>query len=323
MRNVDVSVVIPSYNSEKTIGKTLDSIVNQQTEYNFEVLVIDDGSFDDTINIVKEYVENHDNISLFFQRHKFQAEARNRGIEYAQGEYLMFADADDQYRPGYIDIMMQSIENKKLVISGIQKDFSNGKTEIEDCSILEKSTSNEQLIGNYLTKNKEMDVGLWNKIFRLDIIKKNNIMMSNENYFEDSLFILKYLLKIDFNEIKYVGTPGYILNKHVGSTTNSYDSSLLIKCESYIKKVCNIVCDNNSLNCYFNAFKARTYLFYIHRSILNNPLWDKEKQKDVLKRINLKDAVKKLSFKYSTAIVLADLFPEKYIKAYSKKNKTF
>ena len=176
---------------------------------------------------------------------------------------------------------------------------------------------------NYLTKNKEMDVGLWNKIFRLDIIKKNNIMMINENYFEDSLFILKYLLNIDFDDINYISNPGYILNKHIGSTTNSYDPSLLIKCESYIEKVYDIICDNSSLKSYFNAFKARTYLFYIHRSILNNPLWNKEKQKEIINRINLNDAIKNLSIKYSAAIVFAYIFPEKYIKVYSQKNKTF
>ncbi|ANZ57748.1 hypothetical protein BGL34_03835 [Fructilactobacillus lindneri] len=319
MKDYDISVIMPSYNSEKTIGSAIDSILNQETEYNFEILIIDDGSSDKTIDIVKRRMAVNDNIRLFFQEHKFQAEARNKGIKNSNSKYIMFSDDDDLYKPDFIENMGKSIQTKKLVIAGIEKRFSDNHIEIEDHSILETAQDDSQLIGNYLTKNQEMDVGLWNKIFVKKVIDDNEIKMSNENFFEDSLFVLQYLMSININEIFYIHKPMYILNKHRGSTTNSYDSNLLNKCNKYINEVENVLKSNQNLNKYADSFRARIYLFYVHRSILNDKLWNKQKQKHILKTCLSFSTFKYLNYKYNLAILMAYFFPNTYIRLYSKK----
>ena len=73
---MDISVIMPCYNSAQTINQTLNSILEQKTKYNFEIVIIDDGSSDNTVDILKRQMDSHPNIRLFFQKHKFQAEAR-------------------------------------------------------------------------------------------------------------------------------------------------------------------------------------------------------------------------------------------------------
>lgn len=317
---IDISVIMPCYNSAKTINKTLDSILNQKTRYNFEIVVIDDGSSDNTVDIIKRRMDSHPNIRLFFQKHKFQAEARNLGIEKASGKYLMFADADDLYQPEFINKMGNLIKNHQLVIAGIEKKFSSGIAEVENHSILQNSHNQAELIGNYLTKNQEMDVGLWNKIFVREIITKNQLKMNNKNFFEDSLFVLQYLFVINYCKIGYTDFIGYTLFKRSGSTTNSFDSRLLEKCDFYINEVAKIIAKKPEIKKYFNAFKARIYLFYVHRNILNDTQWSNKKQKQILKNIIKISTFRYLSLKYSIAILFAYLMPQKYIELYRKRS---
>lgn len=316
---IDISIIMPCYNSAKTINRTLKSILEQKTKYNFEIVLIDDGSSDNTVNIIKGLMNSHPNINLFFQKHQFQAEARNLGIENASGKYVMFADADDLYRPNFIETMGDLIKNHQLVIAGIEKQFSSGIIEIENHSILQNSHNQVELIGDYLTKNQEMDVGLWNKIFVKETITKNQLRMNNKNFFEDSLFVLQYLSVIDYREIDYTDLIGYRLFKHAGSTTNSFDPKLLEKCDFYINEVAKIITNQPAIEKYFNAFKARIYLFYVHRNILNDSQWSSSKQKSVLKEVIKINTFRYLSLKYSIAILFAYLMPHKYIELYRKR----
>ncbi|USS84722.1 glycosyltransferase family 2 protein [Fructilactobacillus myrtifloralis] len=313
-----VSIVMPTYNSEATLPNTLDSLLQQSTNFSYEIILVDDGSSDNTNQIEAKYANQYPNVKLFQQNHRFQAEARNLGIKNAQGKYLMFCDDDDLYQPTFVDQMVKSVRGQKLVIAGIEKKFADNHVVMETHSALENSTSNVELIGNYLTKNAELDVGLWNKIFRLDLIKKNSVIMSNDNFFEDSLFVLNYLQLINYQEIAYLHEPLYILNKHQGSTTNSYDPSLLTKCENYIQMVEKMLQRQPKLFAYFPGFQNRIYLFYLHRNILNNPQWDIRKETHLLQ--TSWQSLKYLPRNYQVAIIGIKLFPRLYSHLYQTKN---
>ncbi|USS90339.1 glycosyltransferase family 2 protein [Fructilactobacillus carniphilus] len=318
MNDFDISIIMPAYNSEKTIGRAIDSIIKQKTKYKFELIVVDDGSKDNTIQIVKRKAANGNNINLLLQDHQFQAKARNLGIKKAKGKFIMFADDDDLYLHGFIEKMGNSIAEKQLVIAGIQKE-NNGEINLETNSLLESADSKEQLIGIYLTKNQEMDVGLWNKIFIKKVIEDNNISMSNDNFFEDSLFVLDYLLAINYRKIYFINEPLYDLKKRNGSTTNTFDSKLLEKCHNYINKV-SLLVNENHLKQFLPAFKARIYLFYIHRNILTNQAWTSKQQVKILKPYISLETFKNLQVKYGIALLIARFLPQIYINLYKHKN---
>ena len=103
-----VSIIIPFYNSEKYIKRSLESILGQ-TYKNLEIILIDDGSTDRTVEIVKSYKDPR--IIYLFQKNQGQGPARNNGIKKSQGEYITFLDADDYYFPEKVEKQVRFLEN--------------------------------------------------------------------------------------------------------------------------------------------------------------------------------------------------------------------
>ena len=99
-----ISVVIPAYNEEKNIGKAIDSVLNQ-TYQNFEIIIVDDGSTDNTREIVQAFKDKR--VKYIYQQNSGPSKARNTAIDIASGEYIAFLDADDIYMPNKLEISLQ------------------------------------------------------------------------------------------------------------------------------------------------------------------------------------------------------------------------
>ena len=97
---MDLSIIIPIYNGALLLDRCLDSIFSQKTMYSYEVILVDDGSTDDTVELIKARKEL--NIVLYQQQNAGPAVARNKGVELAKGKYVAFMDADDYWKDGYI-----------------------------------------------------------------------------------------------------------------------------------------------------------------------------------------------------------------------------
>lgn len=104
------SIIIPTFNAAKNIRKCLDSILNQ-TFSDFEVLVINDGSTDETENILEEYSSKFSNIRVFNFSNSGVGISRRRGISLAQGEYLIFVDSDDSINSGLLYELYDTISS--------------------------------------------------------------------------------------------------------------------------------------------------------------------------------------------------------------------
>lgn len=124
-----ISVIIPVYNAAALIDRSLDSIFNQLGGYDIEVLLIDDGSTDSSVELIKRRKEQ-DRIHLFHQENAGPSKARNKGIAEARGKYLAFLDADDYWLPGFLkktasfldthdDIIAVSVAQRHLTTTGI------------------------------------------------------------------------------------------------------------------------------------------------------------------------------------------------------------
>jgi len=121
--SIDISVIIPMYNAEALIERCLDSIRRQTGKFNAEIIVIDDGSTDNSVEIVRRR-QREDNIIMLQQRHNHgPACARNKGIEQAHGKYLTFLDADDYWLPDFFKITGGFLDNhpKCIAVSVAQK----------------------------------------------------------------------------------------------------------------------------------------------------------------------------------------------------------
>ena len=158
-----VSIIIPIYNSNKYLKECLDSIINQ-TYSNLEIILIDDGSKDNSFDICEEYAKKDKRIILKKKNNEGVSATRNLGIEICTGKYILFIDSDDYCNENMIEKILYNSQKNDLIICGYNKIYKNKKVHyivknkeknIEDMVI------NDESVGGYL----------WNKLFKTSIIK--------------------------------------------------------------------------------------------------------------------------------------------------------
>lgn len=197
-----VSIIIPAYNAEKYIEETLDSIL-QQTYTDFEIILVDDGSKDNTIKIMQNYqtgekaIEKNIKITVISGCHEGAAAARNKGMEIAVGQYFLFFDSDDIMQPGYLYEMVKHIddENIDMVIGRAEKIDENGNQLEEPPKIINMAWE-----GNYSTENiydlseigDYADTVTGTKLYKSSIIFSHGLTFDNVKIADDVAFFLKY-----------------------------------------------------------------------------------------------------------------------------------
>ena len=172
--NCLLSIIIPMYNVENYIERCLDSIVQEEVE-DIEVLLIDDGSVDQTVEVCREYEKQYEYVHLFQQNHAGQGDARNLGVSKAIGKYIVFADADDYYESGAIKELYKAAceQDADVIMWGVK--------------FVSKNSSWSRL---YLISSKRsefiatMNLSLWDKMFKKTFWEENNTKISNR-YSED------------------------------------------------------------------------------------------------------------------------------------------
>ena len=130
MQKILVSIIIPAYNAAKYIAETILS-VQQQSYSNWELIIINDGSTDNTASIAKEFVDKDKRISYYYQKNAGVSSARNAGMEKANGDFFAFLDADDLWLPHNLEIKIQALEkeNKDWLYSNCINLYENGREE--------------------------------------------------------------------------------------------------------------------------------------------------------------------------------------------------
>lgn len=147
-----VSIITPMYNSEKFILKTIKSVINQ-TYSNWELLLIDDGSTDNTIQIVEDFKQKYSNIKLLQNSNNLgAAQSRNKGILEAKGDYIAFLDADDLWKSNKLDLQIQFMQthNCDVSFSSYEQIDENGKPLNKLVQAIPKLTYNKYLKTNYI-----------------------------------------------------------------------------------------------------------------------------------------------------------------------------
>lgn len=204
-----VTLIVPVYNSEKYIGKCLDSILNQ-TYNNYEILVVNDGSKDNSQKIINSYKEKYpDKITSIEQENKGVAKTRNESIKRATGDYIMFVDNDDYLDKDYIETFVKTIEegNYDIVLGGYRRPNEEGKI-IKTLKLQDEEWS------------KFMIMAPWAKIYRKSYLIENNIEFLSVNLGEDIYFNLKaMLISTKIKIIDYVGYNWFFNTKSVSNTT--------------------------------------------------------------------------------------------------------
>lgn len=167
-----VSVIMPAYNSEKYIGKSIESVLAQ--DYGkFELIIVDDGSKDGTKSIVEQYAKNDIRIKLLEQANQGVSVARNKGLDTATGEYVAFLDSDDLWDADNLSVMVQAAECTKSGLVCASMDIINADGTKQKANTAYKDGE----LMDFVTNNNEIRFfwGIGSVIIRRDILEKYHI----------------------------------------------------------------------------------------------------------------------------------------------------
>lgn len=249
---IDVSIVVPIYNAEKSLKKCIDSLVSQ-TKSELEFILVNDGSTDNGEKIIKSYQDKR--IKYFKNKNQGIGKTRNFGIDKAQGKYIMFLDSDDFLDKKACEILFKKAEesNCDLVVCNYYRVIGNEKKLVKI-----NKFDDTTLIDN---KNILLDINLapWNKIYKKQLIKENNIKFVENLKYEDAPFValaLKKAKKIGYIEkaLNY-----YVVHKNSETTVRDIKVFDIIKIVDIIK---SYFVDNNEMSGIVNELIVRILTNY-------------------------------------------------------------
>ena len=194
--NIKISVIIPVYNCEKSIKKCIESICQQSLE-EIEIIFVNDGSTDNTSEIIKEYQKQDDRIVILEQKNSGPSIARNRGIKSAHGQYIGFVDSDDYIEKDMYELLYSAINASKAEIgicnyweeSGVGKVLSETQNDLPNGKVLDKEEIKEKILSSFVKEKNRGFFALWNKIYSKEFLEKHMLQLDEKReHGEDWIF---------------------------------------------------------------------------------------------------------------------------------------
>lgn len=294
-----VSAIIPVYNSEKFLGECIESLRNQ-TLKEIEMIFINDGSTDNSLEILKKYEKIDSRIKVIDQKNGGPSTARNRGIEIAKGEYLSFIDSDDWVKSNMYEKMYNESLNSSIDI--IVSDMINYKSQINQ--YYSKELELEKGVYNYEDIQKKVMPKFFkdnsfnsmaNKLFKNSIVKESNLRLDEYIYYaEDWKFNVEFF--------KYAKSLAYI-NEAFYFYRRGYDSSSSIyKDNTFEQNGVNLYKHRKEYSIYFGIDKySGSYDFFqttyhcLIREVYRNDINLQSKLENIKNIINNKYLIEAIS----------------------------
>lgn len=230
-----VSILIPVYNAAEFLRQCLDSIVSQ-TYQELQVVIIDDGSTDDSLSICEEYATKHAYFEVYHQENIGVAKTRNRLLDHVAGDYVLFIDADDWIDPQMVEYLETKARTFHAdIVTCHAFIFENDKVENNVSAavfpVQEEVWDRERIVREFLGPNAFMHV-LWSKLFDAKFVR-NARFVKEISHGEDSLFVWQLFQKVE----KVVMTTRKLYHYRMSATSITHQSfslkkmSLLVACE--------------------------------------------------------------------------------------------
>lgn len=311
-----ISIIVPVYNTENYLEKCLYSLVNQ-TYKNIEIIIIDDGSPDNSMNIIQKFVLADNRVKVISQKNQGLSGARNTGMNNANGDYIMFIDSDDWIKIDTCEKAINASEkyNADVVFWSYIKEFSDlqkdnylfDKTEIiwSEKNINQLSRRMVGLVGDELANPQSIDnlVTAWGKLYKKSVIGDVRFTDTKIIGTEDALFNIEVFLGI--NSAVYI--PDLLCHyrkDNESSLTHNYKKKLVSRWKEMYSRIKFLLDRNDMSREYYDALKNRICFGLIGLGINlaeDKKMSFKEKKKEIYNILSMKHyqiALKDLDFSY-------------------------
>ena len=314
MKKNSFSIIIPVYNSEKYLEACISSIINQNYQ-NFELILVDDGSTDNSDSILKKYSKLDERVKTVYKENGGVSSARNTGIDTSKNDYIIFVDSDDILEKNTLDYYNKLV-NENIGVDFFQTKLENFETsipKIDNDKVEEKILTNQErkkainklLIGDTRYVDFKIFPGPVCKIYKKNIIEENRIRFRKEFFmYEDGIFNLEYMLKC--KSLCFSNCITYFYRTNLESITHKYNPNYTSQRLLMIKYVKKIIEENSIDIKYFYMFIHQSIIdimsFNIFSKKVNLSNLDRKKMFDALYKN--KDIKESLRFRYINNMIL-------------------
>lgn len=281
MKDVIISVIVPIYNAASTLDKCIQSIINQSYK-NLEIILIDDGSTDNSLEICNFYRENDNRIKVFHKENGGVSSARNLGLQKISGMYISFIDSDDYLEQDMYEKMISVMKsnNSDLVICNFFNEDENGKNIskfYQKKAKMSFSFSSSKLL-KMCYEYSSIDMFLWNKLYSRELIyngKKPLLMNERISMSEDALFNVQILEQNHDFQCTYIKEKLYhYVNRNTSITNQKYNPKKLTYLYEKKAEIDCLLKNNIDAN-----IPMALYVIFYNRNLLLYP--DIVKQKEL------------------------------------------
>lgn len=266
-----LSIIVPVYNTEKYLNKCIDSLLNQKLD-DYEIIVVDDGSPDNSSEIIKEYEGKYPDLIKYIKKDNGGlSSARNEGLRHAQGDYIAFVDSDDYVTSDMYKDMYEEAVSKNLDIVACDCAFIyDNHTKIVSSDIPDFINTSEGIKKSMIS----IFPAAWNKIYKKSLFK-HGIYFTEGIWFEDVDFL--YRLYPFINSMGVVRKPYYQYLQREGAITSIFDERLF----HYIKICANIIDTYKQLNLYESYYRELQFVCsrYLYATFMKRAVCYKNKEK--------------------------------------------
>lgn len=209
--DIKYSVIIPAYNAEKTLNRCIDSLIDRQRD-DVELIIINDGSTDQTEKICQEYIKSNDNVRYYSKENGGVSSARNLGLQHAKGRFISFVDSDDFVKSEYFDVLDDALQSDAdfVLLAKLVYDGADSITQsiIRNCSARSYDVSSDVLS---LALKQQFLNAPSSKVFKKQIIENNKIRFDERLPIgEDKVFVVQYIMHAE--TVEFVNSAVYFLS---------------------------------------------------------------------------------------------------------------
>lgn len=254
---MDISIIVPIYNVEEYLSCCLDSILNQKFDGDYEVICVNDGSTDNSLEIIKHYIANHSNIILINQENKGLSGARNSGMKASKGRYILCIDSDDYFKDQTTlnTMYKEAIKNDlDIVIADFEYNFEDKDKNyrLNRCDDIKNKILSGRSFFEDGIKTKSISSVVWNKIYKREFIEKNDLYFIEGILHEDMEYTPRVLYRAQ--KVKYIDEVLIAYRQRQGSIMSSKskrnktkDYTIIIKHLMHVNEEFNTQALNNQI----------------------------------------------------------------------------
>ncbi len=254
MKEINLTIAVAIYNIEKYLPKCLESLLNQSIKENYEILLINDGSTDNSLKICEEFLIKGLKAEILTKKNEGLSSVRNLAINEAKGKYIFFIDGDDWIEKNTIGTIFSNIEEFDMLVFGLNWVYSNFSK--LDFRFVKDEIINQEIEMEIFKNN--INTGICNKVLKREIIIKNNLKFPELKGAEDYLFIYEYLQRCQ--NVKKISAPLYNYNQRENSLSNEKKEYFYI---NTLKVYEELIKRNKKQDIYFIKYILENYVYLI------------------------------------------------------------